>query len=128
MQAILSNQSGQQGGMAAMMQQMSGQGGGGGSMGMSPTTKSTPEDHPIVQRYRVNVMVDHSDTEGAPVVYEDNPSYKNLLGRVEYKSKMGALKTNFNLIKPGALHKANGGYLITGCPPCAVGAVCMGGT
>lgn len=108
-QAILGNQQGaQQGGMAAMMQQMSGQGGGG----MNRSSKSSPEDHPILQRYRVNVLVDHGDTEGAPVVYEDNPSYKNLLGRVEYKSKMGALTTNFNLIKPGALHKANGGYLI----------------
>ncbi|MFH5883916.1 Lon protease family protein [Halalkalibaculum sp. DA3122] len=107
-QAILGNQQGQQGGMAAMMQQMSGQNAGG----MNRPSKSSPEDHPILQRYRVNVLVDHQDTEGAPVIYEDNPSYKNLLGRVEYKSKMGALTTNFNLIKPGALHKANGGYLV----------------
>src|SRR5699024_4238383 len=47
-----------------------------------------------------------------PVVYEENPNYKNLIGRIEYKSRMGALSTNFNLIKPGALHRANGGYLI----------------
>lgn len=66
----------------------------------------------ILDRYRVNLLVDHCDSEGAPVVYEDNPGYKNLLGRVEYQSRMGALTTNFNLIKPGSLHRANGGYLI----------------
>lgn len=68
--------------------------------------------NPILDRYRINILVDNSNAEGAPVVYEDNPNYKNLVGRVEYQSKMGALTTNFNLIKPGALHKANGGYLI----------------
>ncbi|SHF55222.1 lon-related putative ATP-dependent protease [Fodinibius roseus] len=68
--------------------------------------------NPVLDRYRVNVMVDNSEMEGAPVIYEDNPNYKNLIGRVEYQSKMGTLSTNFNLIKPGALHRANGGYLI----------------
>lgn len=66
----------------------------------------------IIDRYRVNVLVDNSKTEGAPLVREDNPSYKNLIGRVEYKSQMGTLTTNFNYIKPGSLHKANGGYLL----------------
>lgn len=68
--------------------------------------------NPVLDRYKVNVLVDHSETEGAPVIYEDHPNYKNLIGRVEYQSRMGALTTNFNLIKPGAFHKANGGYLI----------------
>jgi lon-related putative ATP-dependent protease len=58
------------------------------------------------------VLVDHSDTEGAPVVYEDNPTYQNLIGRVEHMARMGALLTDFQLIKPGALHRASGGYLI----------------
>jgi len=62
--------------------------------------------------YRVNVIVDHSDSDGAPVVFEDNPTYQNLIGRVEYLSQMGTLVTDFTLIKPGALHLANGGYLI----------------
>jgi lon-related putative ATP-dependent protease len=66
----------------------------------------------ILDRYKANLLVDNSDTQGAPVIYEDNPNYKNLIGRVEYQSQMGALTTNFNLIKPGALHRANGGYLI----------------
>jgi lon-related putative ATP-dependent protease len=65
-----------------------------------------------LRRYQVNLIVDHSDSEGAPVVYEDNPGYQNLIGRVEHMAQMGALLTDFNLIKPGALHQANGGYLI----------------
>jgi lon-related putative ATP-dependent protease len=69
-------------------------------------------DSPGLRRYRVNVLVDHSETEGAPVVYEDNPTYQNLIGRVEHRAQMGALLTDFNLIKAGALHRANGGYLL----------------
>lgn len=65
-----------------------------------------------MRRFQVNVLVDHSDTEGAPVVFEDNPTYQNLLGRVEHMARMGALMTDFNLIKRGALHRANGGYLL----------------
>ncbi len=66
----------------------------------------------LFRRYRVNVLVDHSEAEGAPVVYEDQPSLNNLTGRVEYIAQFGALLTDFNLIRPGALHRANGGYLI----------------
>jgi lon-related putative ATP-dependent protease len=65
-----------------------------------------------LRRFQVNVVVDHSSSAGAPVVYEDNPTYQNLLGRVEHMAQMGALLTDFNLIKAGALHRANGGYLI----------------
>ena len=64
------------------------------------------------RRYEVNVLVDHSETEGAPVVYEDAPLYQNLVGRIEHKAQMGMLTTDFTLIKPGALHRANGGYLL----------------
>lgn len=64
------------------------------------------------QRYRVNLLVDNSQTRGAPVIYESHPSYQNLLGRIEHESRMGALVTNFTLIKPGAMHRANGGYLV----------------
>ncbi|MFP4345163.1 MAG: Lon protease family protein [Anaerolineales bacterium] len=66
----------------------------------------------LMRRYRVNVIVDSGDLEGAPVIYEDNPTYQNLIGRVEHRAQMGALLTDFNLIKAGALHRANGGYLI----------------
>jgi lon-related putative ATP-dependent protease len=65
-----------------------------------------------LRRYRVNVLVERDENEHAPVVYEDNPTYQNLIGRVEHRAQMGALLTDFNLIKPGALHRANGGYLI----------------
>lgn len=63
-------------------------------------------------RYQVNVIIDHSDTQGAPVVYEDQPTYNNLIGRAEHISQMGTLFTDFTLIKPGVLHRANGGYLM----------------
>ena len=73
---------------------------------------SPQEGTPAIRRYGVNILVDHSDAEGAPVVYEDHPVHDNLLGRIEHRSQMGTLVTDFNLIKPGALHQANGGFLI----------------
>jgi lon-related putative ATP-dependent protease len=69
-------------------------------------------EKPALGRYRVNVLVDHAETKGAPVVYVDNPTYRNLVGRVEHIAQMGALVTDFNLIKAGALHRATGGYLL----------------
>lgn len=63
-------------------------------------------------RYTVNLIVDNSNTLGAPVILETNPTYFNLIGRIERISQMGILVTNFNLIKAGALHRANGGFLI----------------
>jgi lon-related putative ATP-dependent protease len=63
-------------------------------------------------RYRVNVLVDNSGLKGAPVVYEDNPSLTNLVGRIDQVSQFGALVTDFTLLSAGALHKANGGYLL----------------
>ena len=63
-------------------------------------------------RYRVNAMVIRDTDGGAPVVYEDNPSYLNLIGRVEHRAHMGTLETDFTMIRAGALHQANGGYLI----------------
>ncbi len=65
-----------------------------------------------LRRYKVNVLVDRGGAHGAPVVYENNPSLQNLVGRIEHLAQMGALLTDFTLIKPGALHRANGGYLI----------------
>ena len=63
-------------------------------------------------RYQVNVLVSNGKQAGAPIVTEDNPTYSNLLGRVEHVAQLGALVTDFTLIKPGALHRANGGYLL----------------
>jgi len=64
------------------------------------------------KRYSVNLIVDNSHTAGAPVVYERNPTYSNLAGKVEYYSRSGMLFTDFTFIKAGALHRANGGFLI----------------
>src|SRR5690606_6102870 len=66
----------------------------------------------ILDRYRVNVLVSADPEGGAPIVTEDNPNFQNLVGRVDYRSQFGALTTSFELIRPGALHKANGGYLV----------------
>jgi len=63
-------------------------------------------------RYRVNVMIDNSHMNGAPVILEDKPACQNLIGDIEHSAQMGTLVTDFTLIKPGALHRANGGYLI----------------
>jgi predicted ATP-dependent protease len=64
------------------------------------------------RRYQVNVIVDNGGLKGAPVVYEDNPTHQTLVGRVEHLARFGALITDFNLLSAGALHRANGGYLI----------------
>jgi lon-related putative ATP-dependent protease len=64
------------------------------------------------RRYQVNVIVDNSAQKGAPVIYEDNPTHQSLVGRVEHLARFGALITDFNLLVAGALHRANGGYLV----------------
>ncbi len=110
-QTILNSQDGQsQQGLAQMIQ--GGQQGGKSQTILQQSGGKSTESNPLLQRYQVNLLIDHRDTEGAPVYYEDNPNYKNLIGRVEYQSQMGALTTDFSMIKPGALHKANGGFLI----------------
>jgi len=63
-------------------------------------------------RYQVNLFVSHTKDTGAPVVIEPNPTYYNLVGKTEYRAEFGAMVTDFTMIKPGALHLANGGYLI----------------
>ena len=68
------------------------------------------EEH--LARYRVNVFVDNDAAVGAPVVVERNPTYYNLVGRIDYRASFGALVTDFRQIKPGALQRANGGFLV----------------
>ncbi|HEV2440556.1 MAG TPA: ATP-binding protein [bacterium] len=63
-------------------------------------------------RYQVNLLVDHAETKGAPVIIETNPTYYNLVGRAELRVEFGALVTDLSMIKPGALHLANGGFLL----------------
>ena len=66
----------------------------------------------VKNKYEVNLLVDNRELKGAPVVVEMNPTYFNLTGRVEYETRMGIVSTDFSMIKAGALHRANGGYLI----------------
>lgn len=63
-------------------------------------------------RYRVNVLIEHREDGGAPVVVESHPTCQNLVGRIEHQVHMGALYTNFLMAKGGALHRANGGFLV----------------
>jgi len=65
-----------------------------------------------LRRYEVNVLVTHAPDSGAPAVYEDNPTFLNLIGRAEHLAQMGTLVTDFTLLKAGALHRANGGFLV----------------
>jgi lon-related putative ATP-dependent protease len=71
-----------------------------------------PRQEPDFSRYKVNVVVDNSSTEGAPVVFESNPTFTNLVGRIERRAQFGALLTDFTMIRAGSLAKANGGYLV----------------
>ncbi|MGI6576157.1 MAG: Lon protease family protein [bacterium] len=63
-------------------------------------------------KYKVNLLIDNGKQQGAPVVIETNPTYYNLIGKIEYKGQLGLMLTDFSMIKAGALHRANGGYLI----------------
>jgi len=76
-----------------------------------PLPQPEPDETPL-RRYAVNVLIEHSANHGAPVIFEDNPNHDALLGRIEHLSRMGALVTDFTLIKAGALHRANGGCLM----------------
>ncbi len=69
-----------------------------------------PEE--LLERFRVNLLVDNAEAEGAPVIYEDLPTHHHLVGWIEHQIRNGALYTDVSMIRPGALHRANGGYLI----------------
>ena len=79
-------------------------------MGMPISTRQKSEG--AFRKYGINLLVDNADQKGAPVIHESNPVLQNLVGRVEHQAQFGALITDFNMIKPGALHKANGGFLV----------------
>lgn len=78
----------------------------------NPLANMLGREMPNFDKYRVNLVVNNCDTHGAPVVLARNPSYQNLIGRIEYQGQFGTLITSFTLIKGGLLHKANGGYLM----------------
>ena len=66
----------------------------------------------VLRRYKVNLVIDNSDYTSAPVIMENNPTFVNLFGTIEYEGEIGVLSTDFTKIRSGALHRANGGYLI----------------
>lgn len=65
-----------------------------------------------LERYKVNVLVSNKEASGAPVIKENNPTFYNLIGRIDYRARLGGMTTDFTMIKSGALHRANGGYLV----------------
>jgi lon-related putative ATP-dependent protease len=84
-----------------------------------PSEKESPipglemiKEETFITRYKTNVFVDNSQLKGAPVVFERNPTYYNLFGRIEYKAHLGMMITDFSMIKSGAVHRANGGFLV----------------
>ncbi len=86
--------------------------GGQGSSPMAMDFAHAMQQEPDMGRYDINVFVDNTKTKGAPLIFEEHPTVSNLLGCIERESEMGALITDFSLIKAGSLHKANGGYLV----------------
>lgn len=80
------------------------------SLAMAQLQSQQREEH--LSRYRVNVLIDNSQATGAPVIFERNPTYYNLIGRIDYRANFGALVTDFSQIKAGGLHRANGGFLV----------------
>ena len=75
-----------------------------------PWLKASDESH--TDKYKVNLLVDNSELEGSPIVTDYNPTYYNLLGKVEHENEFGTMITDFTMIKGGVFHQANGGYLI----------------
>ncbi|TAK66303.1 MAG: ATP-binding protein [Betaproteobacteria bacterium] len=78
----------------------------------SPIAQLMQHEEPSLRRYQVNVLVDNGAPDGSPVVYADHPTLQNLVGRIDHISRLGTLVTDFTQIKAGALHRANGGYLL----------------
>jgi len=71
-----------------------------------------PKSEPTFTRYAVNVLVNNKESKGAPCIFESNPTYFNLFGRIEHKIQYGIAITDFSMIKAGSLHKANNGYIV----------------
>lgn len=78
----------------------------------APSDSDEPNPRADFERYGVNVLIDNGRLEGAPVIIEQNPTYHDLIGRLEYEMREGVVSTHFMNIKAGSLHQANGGYLI----------------
>ena len=83
-----------------------------GAAAAAPAAAEGGDGSSFEHRAAVNVLIDHAGANGVPVVYEDHPTYTNLIGRVEHTAQFGSLIAEFSLIKPGALHRARDGYLL----------------
>ena len=77
-----------------------------------PGLTNGQRDADLFDKYRVNDLIDNATCDGAPVVFEYSPTYYNLFGRIEYRARVGTFATDLTMIKPGAMHRANGGYLV----------------
>ena len=86
-----------------------------------------PEPPKPWENYKVNLFIDNSAQEGAPVIMDSNYSYHNIFGKLEYENYYGSLKTDYTMLKPGLLHKANGGYIIFQAHDLIENAVCYEG-
>ena len=86
-----------------------------------------PEPPKPWENYRVNLFIDNSAQEGAPVIMDSNYSYHNIFGKLEYENYYGSLKTDYTMLKPGLLHKANGGYIIFQAHDLIENSVCYEG-
>ncbi|MEE8443899.1 MAG: ATP-binding protein [Alphaproteobacteria bacterium] len=86
--------------------------GDGANEGKQKTSQPMAAGFAVSGKYAVNVLVGRNGDDAAPVVYDDHPTHGNLLGRIEHRQEMGAMVTDYTLIKAGALHRANGGYLV----------------
>ena len=96
----------------------------GGPVMLALAAQGAPDRE--LRRYAVNVLVDRTGATGAEVVFADHPTYANLVGRIEHVQHLGTLVTDFALVKPGALHRANGGYLVVDARAAADAAVRVG--
>lgn len=85
-----------------------------GAMGLPPAQAGAAgvAADQFFRQYEVNLIVDNAELSGAPIVYESNPSLDNLVGKLEHRFEYGTPVTDFNMIRGGALHRANGGYLL----------------
>ena len=79
--------------------------------------ESDHENASFFYRYRVNILVEQKSEKGAPVIFETNPTYSNVIGRIEKRTYMGAVTTDFTMVQAGALLKACGGYLMMEIEP-----------
>ncbi|MFW5972669.1 MAG: AAA family ATPase, partial [Bacteroidota bacterium] len=96
--------------VSAQLQQTAGPQEEGGGALMAPHQQAAVDA--LYRRYKVNLLVDRSESDGAPLIFENHPTYPKLIGEIEHIAEMGMLTTDFTLIKPGAVHRANGGYLV----------------